>query len=219
MKKSYGGKKEVEIVFSQAPGLEKGITVLQGARTKDFHRVLTQEIGYSGSKAIWVDAGDNASTYKLSNHLDRESMDRVKIGRAFTPHQHYSLVMRLENLLDKDTEVLLLPEITSLYTEGQVREWESEKLFQEIWEELGRLKQVYNLKIVVSVGKSSLLDFRVRQGADKLIEAGETSQGRRYSSQDYSQRAYATMEGFQTTLFYWRDKISADRKLSKKEVV
>lgn len=166
---------------------------------------MAEEVGYTGREAVWIDARNNASTYSFSSLGDDSMMERVKIGRAFTPRQHHTLVQRLENFLTEETEIIVLPGITSLYLQGQVRDWEAEELFNETWQKIRKLKQDTDLKILVSATQDSFMDFKVIQQADKKIQVQETSQGKRLDSSYYTQKVYTDFEGFQTTLFYWEE--------------
>lgn len=123
----------------------------------------------------------------------------------------------MEEFLQEDTEILVLPNITSLYLDGQLKNWEAEELFQETWEKILKVKDEYNLKVLVSVTEEeSRMNHLVAGESDNWISVEKTGQGWKYDSDDFDQFMYSKDGMVQTTLSYWRrqtsTKIAASRK-------
>lgn len=191
------------------PQLQKGINkVEKPGGVPVFQSILARQLEGRNDSAVWIDTDNESSTYAL-NSFSPELMDKVWIGRAFTPFQHHSLVDQLEDFMREDTEILALPNITMLYTEGQVREWEARELFSETWSKLKEIQQEKNLKILISGnGFSDLIEPDI----DHSIKLEKTEQGLKYSGEN-QQMAYSQGTGTQTTLGYWHRKTRTKTKV------
>ncbi len=160
------------------------------------------------ASAVWIDTGNESSTYAL-NSFSPELMDKVWIGRAFTPFQHHSLVDQLNEFTMENIEILVLPNITMLYTEGKVREWEARELFDESCYKLKQIRQERNLKVLIS-GKG--FPDLIEPDVDQTIEVEETDQGLKYSGKR-QQMAYSHREHSQIALSYWNLKSKTKTQL------
>ncbi|MFB6100714.1 MAG: hypothetical protein ABEK16_05585 [Candidatus Nanohalobium sp.] len=168
------------------PQLEKGFNrVEKPGRIPVFQSILASQLDGRNASAVWIDTGNEASTYAL-NSFSPELMEKVKIGRAFTPFQHHSLVHQVEEFIEEDTEVLILPNIAMMYADGQLREWEARELFKETWNHLKDVQEEEELKVVFSARNFSDI---IGPDVETEIEVEETGQGLRYSGKS-EQMAY-----------------------------
>lgn len=142
-------------------------------------------------------------------------MEKVKISRAFTPYQHHQTVMELEKFVTENTEILALPNITSLYIEDQLNPKEAEELFRETWQKIQELWQKYNLKVIVSVQQQdqSQLEFKVRTDPNNKINIRDTSEGLKYCSKDFETFFYNQECFVQTTIPYWDEELQNVAKI------
>ncbi|MFB6116680.1 MAG: hypothetical protein ABEK10_04180 [Candidatus Nanosalina sp.] len=174
-----------------------------------FQLILGENMSESSTKAVWIDSGNNSSTYALSSAGSQELLHRVKIGRAFTAFQHYHIVNRIEEFLDEDTEYIVLPNIDQQYIEGNVSEKEVEDLFSEVLNKLESLKtERPDLKIlysVVSTGPNPI-NLELKNITDNRIRIEKTDQGLREKSNTDQQLFYRKNGFMQTTIPYWRKK-------------
>jgi len=152
---------------------------------------------------VWIDTGNESSTYALSAQKT-EILDKVKIARAFTPFQHHTLIQNLEETIEDKTEILVIPNIDMMYSNGQINEWEAEELFKESWNKIKEIKQNYNIKILVST-VNSVPGLKIKSEANHRIEIQETEQGDRYEGDKFQQNAYRRRNSLQTTLSAWQN--------------
>ncbi|MFB6214149.1 MAG: hypothetical protein ABEJ07_06340 [Candidatus Nanohaloarchaea archaeon] len=196
-----------KVVKHSSPEVEEGVNLVEKPEKRPvFQELLASELGSSRGEAVWIDTRNQSSTYALASASGAEVLDRVRIGRAFTPFQHHSLVTGLEDWIDQDVKFLALPQFSHLYLDGQVSDWEAEELFLEAWDEVVRLQKKFDLKVLVSVPGDSLLCYRVRRDASNRIDVERTPEGVRYESKEHQQLFYRSPGSFQTTLPYWSSK-------------
>lgn len=183
-----------------------------------FQSMVASELEKTGGKAVWIDTRNESSTYALSGYGSSSILQKVKIGRAFTPFQHHNIMHQLEDFVDEETELLVLPNIDHLYLDGQVNEWETEELFEESWEKVLQLQDKYGLKVLVSASKSSSLYYYVSGDSDNKIDVDKTSQGWKYDSEEFDQMMYRDKGQLQTTIPYWVEKITENIEVSARRV-
>ena len=174
-----------------------------------FQLILGENMSRSSTKAVWIDSGNKSSTYALSSAGSQELLHRVKIGRAFTAFQHYHIVNRIEEFLERDTEYIVLPNIDQQYIEGNVSEKEVEDLFSEVLNKLESLKdERSDLKILYSVvaSGSSPINLELKNITDNRIRIEKTDQGLRDKSNTEKQHFYRKNGFMQTTIAYWNKK-------------
>lgn len=195
--------KNEEIVFQGQPRLEEGINLVEKEENMAvFQSLLASELDSTNSKAVWIDTGNEASTYALREAGSPGILEKVSIGRAFTPFQHHSLIQSLEQFVENDTEIIVIPNIDYLYVDGQIRDWEAKELFQETWDKVKEIQEEYELKIVLSTLESNLGSL-VRRDTVKTIRVEESSEGWRYESDEFDQSGYKNGNGVQTTVNHW----------------
>lgn len=215
-RKESGERTEKKVIIQRQPQLQEGVNLLQKPeKLPVFQSLVSSELEGRRATAIWIDSKNESSTYALSSFGSPSIMEKVRIGRAFTPFQHHSLIHQLEEFIRQDTELLVLPNIDFLYLDGQVKEWEAEELFSEVWEKVLEVKQKYGLKVLVSIsGQKSVLSYSVVGGSDNKIKVEPTRQGWKYDSDGFQQYAYRDGQEVQTTMPYWMRKTSETVKVS-----
>lgn len=115
------------------PELQKGITRMQYAGERPVFQLFTAYEALNGN-CVWIDVENHSSTYALADVAGGDVLERVSIGRAFTPFQHHQLCMDLEEFVDEDTEMVAMPSVNGLYEDGQVNTEEAEELLEEALE-------------------------------------------------------------------------------------
>ena len=197
-------RQQQEAVRSK-PDIMKGVNLVQSDSDRPvFQSLVAGEIQNSG-KALWVDSGNNCSTYALRKAGTEDLMRRVEIARCFTPFQHHQMVSELEDFLDSSFELLVVPEISLLYEEGQLNEYEAEELFRETWEKLLEMTEEHDLKLLVSV--NGVFSYIVEGEAGNTVKVDETSQGARYRSNRFETLLYRRGNYIQTTVPYWSHRM------------
>ncbi len=182
-----------------------------------FQALLASELDGGKKTAVWIDARNEASTYALRHQGGPGILEKVDIGRAFTPLQHHDLIHQLEEFIEDSTEVLVLPNVDFFYTDGQLSDWEAQELFQETWEKIKEIQKKYGLKVLLSLHSPQKLDYNPDLDIENEIEVSSTDEGLKYQSDDFNQYAYRDGRHIQTMIPYWREK-SADKVQVKTEV-
>jgi len=213
--KSRKQSKQKKLVLKSQPELQKGINLIQKPdKLPVFQSLITSELEKTDRNAVWIDTRNESSTYALSSYGCSGLLEKVKIGRAFTPFQHHNLVHQLEEFVDKDTELVVLPHIDHLYLDGQLRDWEAQELFEESWDKILQLQDRYDLKIIVSANRDSSLYYYVSGDADNKIRVDKTTHGWKYDSEEFDQMIYRDQGQLQTTMPYWFEKLSENIEVS-----
>jgi hypothetical protein len=198
------------VVVQSQPQLYQGVNLI--SKPEDlpaFQSLVSNQLEGRNSTAVWIDSGNESSTYALRSAGTRSVMEKVHIGRAFTPFQHHTLVHSLEEFVKENTEILVLPNIDLLYLDGQVREWEAEELFEEVWQKVLKTADEYDLKVLVSFSsKSTSLLQHARKDVEREISIGATQEGWKYDSSGFKQNAYSNGGSVQTTVSHWMQKAS-----------
>lgn len=196
---------EQGVIIETQPSLEKGITLLDKPEDLPvFQALVASELAGDSSQALWLDAENQSSTYALARHGER-LMERLEIGKAFTARQHHRLVELAGQFISEKTELLVLPQITSLYLDGGLKEWARKDLFSDTWSQVEQLQERHGLKVLVSLPtRPDDLRYLVTSSIDDRIEAKPTSQGLRYSADDFNQLVYRRGRSVQTTFPYWK---------------
>lgn len=174
-----------------------------------FQLILGEYLSHTPKKAVWIDSGNQSSTYALSSAGSEELLHRVKIGRAFTGFQHYHIVNRLEEFLEPETEYIVLPNIDQQYITGNVSEKEIQDLFSEVLNKIEALRaERPELKILYSLYDSRPHDINLelQDRTDNSIKIEKTSQGLRDNANQDEQLFYRKNGAMQTTIPYWKKK-------------
>lgn len=183
------------------PQLELGVNLVDNPEGFPvFQSLLDSELTGRRASAVWIDTGNEASTYALGS-FSQDLLEKVEIGRAFTPYQHHSLVHQIDEFISEDTEILVLPNVSMLYRE--LSDWEAEELFRETWEKVIELQEEHELKILVSMEGDFGPHCLIHRDVEKRIEVEETGRGWMYSG-SFDQMFFRDGACLQTTMNYWR---------------
>ncbi|MFB6245667.1 MAG: hypothetical protein ABEJ03_04975 [Candidatus Nanohaloarchaea archaeon] len=205
-RREVGRRKEnegSESVVQAHPRLVEGVNLLEKPEGLPVFQALVADNLAEEASAVWIDSGNQASTYALRSYGNPSILERVEVARAFTPFQHHRTVEKLESFVTSSTDILVLPAVDGLYADGQLRDWEAEELFAEAWSSIVDLQERCDLKVLVSVSGSPLLSPQVESSADRTIEVSETGRGWVYCSAGFDQYGYRSGDGVQTTLSLW----------------
>lgn len=209
-------KQQEKVVLHSQPELAEGLNLVKKPEDIPVFQMLTaSELeGYS-QKAVWIDTKNESSTYALSQYGDLNIMENVEIGRAFTAFQHHSLIQQLEEFVDKNTRLLVVPNISYLYVEGQLSDWEAEELFQETWEKLKEVQEKYELKVLLSADLAPQIPYYVSSDCVNEIKVERKSEGLKYDSENFDQMIYRKNGEVQTTMRYWeKQKIRVEAEVT-----
>jgi hypothetical protein len=194
----------LNLVASLLPELEKGLTRIQYNGDRPVFQLLVgSEI--SNGECVWIDTDNSSSTYALADIAGEKALEKVSIGRAFTPFQHHQLCMELEEFIDEDTEIIALPSINGLYEQGQVNSSEAEELLEEALKNIREVAEKQDLKVIISNSSKAegKLEYLTGVYSQDFVNIQETDQGLKFSSEDFQTLIYPKDGILQTTLPLW----------------
>ena len=191
-------------VVESRPEPVEGVNLVEGERV--FQSLLDRGLSGRDEEALWIDAGNEASTYLLGS-FNTGLLEKVRIARCFTAFQHRRAIGKLESWLSGEA-FLVLSDFDRLYTD--LKDWEQEQLLIEAWNAVLELQEGHGLKVLVSASSSF-----VEADADRRISAQDFSVGRRFDADGFRQPGYSVPGGVQTTVPLWTE----NRRTEKKRVL
>jgi hypothetical protein len=170
--------------------------------------VLTSD--HSGTTALWVDSNGVATTSTLTRLVpSMRLLDRIQIARAFTAYQHHSLVSQLPDVADDTSVLVVVPEFEFHYRSPDVRFGVAHDLVKAGVETLATLARDRNVPILVTRESTAPLSAPIIEAADSVLECELTRFGPRFVGEEFETLVYPVEGGFQTTLSYWAEILSA----------
>lgn len=189
------------------PEPSPGITCLQVTEPKSpaIYELVTDWLT-AERPSFWVDSRNVANTYRLYEWVAADrALSGLQIARAFTAYQHYTLCQRLLQSVTPRTELVCLPNPTSLYRDDDVPEHERTTLLDAVCGGLADLADTYGLPIVVSTTHDDALTEPLLHHAERTIRCEQTPFGIRYDGEDVDTTVYRDGPFWQTTIPYWVD--------------
>lgn len=205
--------KDLPAVVSLLPELHEGITRVQYTGDRPLFQLLVGGQLQEGG-CVWIDAENHSSTYALADVAGEEALEKVRIGRAFTPFQHHQLCTSVEDFIDEETEIIALPAANGLYEEGQINADEAEELLQESLEHVKEIAEKRDLKVVISNSREAEGELEYLTGiySGSHVTVKETREGLRFSSENFRTTVYPDTGKIQTTLPLWLEEVEKDGK-------
>lgn len=189
------------------PGLDPGLIELRrpSARSTALHQLVVSHALRTGGQTLWVDARNNASTYALSEQTPgTRAVSNLRVARAFTAHQHHSLVCGdLLGELSAETSLVVAPCVASLYADDDVHENEGRALLEATLTTLAEIASVFEIPVLVSTERAAGLEEVVRKYTTGDIECEATVHGYRYATGEFETLVYLQDGYWQTTIPYW----------------
>jgi hypothetical protein len=191
------------------PDLDAGLTVLRTPhpRATVLHRLALATVRDTDGVAYWLDAKNTASTYALHELAEHpRCLRRIRIARAFTAHQQFTLCERLVNCITPRTGCVVVPNAASLYRDDDVPAYEAEPLFEAAITALTEVCTTYGVRLLVTdAGPADDLTEILDAAATATYDAEETKLGTRVVGEDFETTVYWDDTGWQTTIPYWVD--------------
>jgi hypothetical protein len=153
------------------PDLRPGITCLDVNRHRSpaFHEIALASLPVE-EVSVWTDSRNVANTYRLYDLAATErALSGSRIARAFTTHQHYSLCRELVSRVTPRTGLVCLPNLTCLYRDEDVPEYERDILLESVLDDLSELATAYELPMLVSTTHDDEVAERMRNLATETI--------------------------------------------------
>lgn len=176
-----------------------------------------------GGDLVWIDVQAHATTQALLGVApSRRALERVHVARAFTTHQHQTLIDLVRGWLDGTTEspfgspeterpaILVCPALDALYRAGEVGRSEAQSMLTHAVAVLQRVAREHDIPVIAT--RTSTDDFSaVVERAATTIALRDTGHGARFECPelDFETLAYDVGRGLvQTTLAFWADLLS-----------
>jgi hypothetical protein len=144
-------------------------------------------------------------------------LDRVRVARAFTVWQHYSLLDDLGDVLAatdatdavgpgrEHASLVVVPEIDWFYRAGDLRRGEGRRMFAEAVARVSELAVESEIPILVTRTADDRLTRPLSDSITETIRCELTRFGPRFSGAEFETLVYPVGNGLvQTTLAYWR---------------
>ncbi|MEY7851537.1 hypothetical protein AB7C87_20325 [Natrarchaeobius sp. A-rgal3] len=197
-------------VCGEPLGDEYGLVLLETSepRSTVVHRLVSRRLAdASGRTAYWIDARNTASTHVLYDCASSaRTLSGLRVARAFTAYQHHSLVREVVRRADPRTELIVAPNVASLYHDSDVPGYEREELVASTLETLSELGEVLGCPVVVTSADDERAST-VGEYARTTIECLHTREGLRLVGPDGNAATEGYWHGdwWQTTIPYWAD--------------
>lgn len=189
------------------PTLDPGVTLLtgEGRTTGALQSLVLDHVLLSEGTALWVDAADNAATTGLTKIApSRRTLDRIRVARAFTAFQHYSLVDDLAAETSAETPLVAAPSIEWFYANDDLRTGEGEAMLEHALESFQEIAATYDVPVLISKHAESGFDDVIEAACDARLECVQTSFGPRFTGTDFETLVFECPGGVQTTLAFWQ---------------
>lgn len=189
---------------NELPQLDPGVTLVHGVdrRSSAHHRLLLAHLQNDRGAAIWIDAGDTASTYALyeltSNH---RLLQGIRIARAWTAYQHYTLVQGALAHASSRLRAIVVPNIRLLYDTDDLEEGEADWLFGATLTVLVELGETVGVPILLTTTRPP--SDQLTTAADRVLEWERTREGERFQGDTEETLLYRNRWWWQTTIPYW----------------
>jgi len=178
----------------------------------------------AGGDVIWIDAAGHATTHAFTRVAPAErALDRVHVARAFTTHQHYTLVEQLGRWLADAGDspfgapatdrpaIVVAPVLDALYRNGELRDGDARRLLSHSLATLAGIARKHDVPIVLTRSRADSYTDPIETAAT-TIGLQETKFGPRFECDalDFETLVYRVGEGIhQTTITYWAEILRA----------
>jgi hypothetical protein len=163
-------------------------------------------------EALWVDAKGHATTRPLARIApSRRTLDRIRLARGFTAHQHYAIVDDLPDAIDEETALLVLPAFDAMYREDDLHGSEGRDLFLRALAIVARIARERDVPVLATRVAIDDLSAPLETAARETIAVEHTRFGPRFVGGEVETLVYpeAVNGTVQTTLAYWRRVLRA----------
>ena len=164
----------------------------------------------ASSTAIWIDSHGNGSTHPFAQLAPNPRLlNRVKVARGFTAHQHYALLEDLETQVTSDTELIVIPELDWFYRNDDLYTNEGERMVSSGIALVEDLQERTGIPVLVTaMGRDALSEPIYETVAGRLL-CQFTKLGPQFSGEGFETYIYPLENGLlQTTIAYWNQLLA-----------
>lgn len=158
------------------------------------------------AETLWIDAGGAGSTYGLTADGDRHALRGLRIARAFTAHQHHTLVRRALDAASGRTDLVVAPNVAALYEAADGPDAETDRLYEATCSLLAALAGSLDVPVLVSApAAGDDVQDALRERADSEWTCRDTDLGYAVDAPGFTPPGYWRDGWWQTTIPYWVD--------------
>lgn len=199
----------------ELPTLDPGVQLLdvqaagRAAATEPLAALAVDHLLTAGGRACWVDAGGHARTGPLTRLAPGPRLlERVRVARGFTAHQHAELVRRLATEVDDDTALLVVPALDLRYREDEAANGRA--LLLRSLARLARVAREHAVPVLMTRTRADDFAAPVATAAERTIACERTQFGPRFRAEGFETLVYPQGDGtVQTTLAFWQSVLAA----------
>jgi hypothetical protein len=184
----------------ELPALDDGVTLLRTEeRAGPLCALVVDHLLRSDGAVYWVDAGGHARTDHLARVAPSERLlDRLRLARGFTAHQHHALVDRLA---ETGADLFVLPAVDRPYHE-ETGYGDRIGLLESVANRLGPLSRA--VPVLLTLTAHDDLTAPVANVVDRTVHHESTAFGPRFAGPGFETLVYPHGDGtVQTTLAFW----------------
>lgn len=189
------------------PTLDPDVTLFRppSRRSTALH-ALVADAHRPGAETLWIDAGNRASTYALTEHAsESRALSGISVARAFTAYQHHSLVREAVRCASPETVMVVVPRVDALYADEDVPDREGDRLLSSSLAALAELGSVLSIPVLVTAADPAV----VQPAVDRELDCERTDFGLRFEGETFETDCYRCAGAWQTTIPYWVDLFGA----------
>ncbi|WP_265109165.1 hypothetical protein [Halosolutus halophilus] len=202
-----------EHAVPELPSLDPEVTLLESTAPGPLHALVVDHVLMERSTAWWIDTHGYAQTEPLVRiSPSQRILDRIQVARAFTAYQHYTLCERLlgderfaaPGVDEDDVGLVIVPAIDAFYRDDDLQECEGHEMLVHALARLAGAARRYDCPVLVSRTDDDAFAEPVASCATDRLECEETSEGPRFSGENFETLVYSLGDGWvQTTLAFW----------------
>lgn len=217
----------------ELPRLTPGLYLLngdgRGAKMRPLQTLALDAALSAGGDAVWIDTRGYVATHSLARLApSARVLRRVQVARAFTTHQHHTLVTQLARWVrgepagvfgepaTDEPAVVVVPAADGSYRSGELSETRRRRLFARTLAQLQFVAREAGVPVLTTRTAADELAAPLAAAAT-AIETRATQFGPRFdcSSLEFETVAYPEGDGtIQTTLAFWRELLASRHEVA-----
>ncbi|MUV90874.1 hypothetical protein GJ629_14010 [Halapricum sp. CBA1109] len=198
----------------ELPDLEGGVYLLDPdadgprARRSAVHRPLQglalDTAFTAGGDVVWIDTQGHATTHSMASVAPSpRALDRIHVARAFTTHQHHTLVEQVGHWLrggdagpfgapgTDDPAVIVCPAVDALYRGGELSTEASRAMVCRTIALLGSLAREHSIPVVLTRTREDEYTAPSEPARRRPISLVETEFGARFDCDGWTSRRWS----------------------------
>lgn len=189
------------------PTLSSGLVLLEAAERErllgPLDSLVLDHLLCNGGEVVWVDSCGHATTQHLTRIApSMRLLERIRVARGFTAHQHYSLVERVVAKTPPPVSLVVVPWVDARYRESDIGQSERTELLSDVADRLAALADG-EMTVLVTRETADEVTAPFERAAEETIECRQTRFGPRFVGEEFETLVYEMAGGVQTTLAFW----------------